>query len=86
MLGDTVTVEGDSAPGVPLLQLVMRQGRRVLPSSPVSAARELAARNLAQLPPALRSLDTPATYPVTIAPALHELARQADAIKGDPKS
>jgi nicotinate phosphoribosyltransferase len=79
MIRDTVTVEGDTLPGVPLLQLVMQKGRRVAPSPPLSLLREQASRSLSQLPVAVRSLDTPAAYPVTIAPALHELAQQVDA-------
>ena len=35
-------------------------------------------RQLASLPPSLRSLDTAAPYPVVVAPALRELARQVD--------
>jgi nicotinate phosphoribosyltransferase len=75
---DVVTVEGDSQPGEPLLQLAMRQGRR-LPAPALDAARAHAARQLARLPAPLRALQpAKAPYPVELAPALRSLAREVD--------
>ena len=79
MTGDTVALEGESTPGTPLLELVMQGGRRVQPLPPLSEARDCAARNLEQLPPALKRLDGHGEYPVRISEGLHELARQVDA-------
>lgn len=76
--GDTVTREAEVLPGEPLLQAVMREGQRLQPAELLDRARERAQQQLAQLPAYLRGLDTTAPYPVTIAPALEELAREAD--------
>jgi hypothetical protein len=56
----------------------MRGGRRV--GDPVSLAesRHRAARDLRSLPDAFRGLEPGSPYPVAIAPALRELARQVD--------
>jgi nicotinate phosphoribosyltransferase len=75
---DVVTVEGDVQPGEPLLELVMRGGKRVAPPEPLAAARERAAQGLAKLPALLRELREGATCPVRIAPALRALVAEAD--------
>jgi nicotinate phosphoribosyltransferase len=79
MTGDTVAIEDESAPGTPLLELVMQGGRRVKPSPPLSEIRDCTARNLEQLPADLKRLDVHGDYPVHISEGLHELARQVDA-------
>jgi len=82
MAGDTLTLEGDSRPGTALLVPAMRQGRRTAPSSPLAEVREYAKGQLAALPAALRSLDSPAGYPVEVAAPLRDLARQVDQYRG----
>jgi nicotinate phosphoribosyltransferase len=77
MCGDVVTLESDCQPGEPLLIPVMRCGHR-LTTPDLPAIRLYAEENLAQLPQALRQLQAPYSYPVEIAPALHELAAQVD--------
>ncbi|MFC5302715.1 nicotinate phosphoribosyltransferase [Azospira restricta] len=75
--GDTLTLLGETAPGEPLLQPVMRGGRRLAPAPPLAALRDAAQAAIAALPPELTALDaTPAV--AEVAPALRELARQAD--------
>jgi nicotinate phosphoribosyltransferase len=69
---DVVARDGEAVPGRPLLRKVMRDGRRV-PESRVSleAIREYAAREVAALPPRIRSLapaDPP--FPVEISQEL----------------
>ena len=77
-LRDVVTVEGDAQPGEPLLELVMKAGRR-LPQPTLAEARAHAAAQLARLPERLRTLEPAAEpYPVEIASALRELAAQCD--------
>jgi nicotinate phosphoribosyltransferase len=78
MVGDVVSLEGDNQPGAPLLQQVMRGGQRVAPRETLVSCRERAARNLACLPEALRTLDPKAPYPVEITPALVSLADEVD--------
>lgn len=82
LAGDTLTLEGDQAPGIPLLVPVMRAGRRLHEAPALAAVRDYTAGQLAQLPPALRSLECAAPYPVTVAPVLRELARTVDLRQG----
>lgn len=82
MLGDTLTVLGDELPGEPLLQPVMRGGRRLAPSPALAEVRAHALRAITRLPPALRGLEPAAAYPVTVTDALHELCRVADSTAG----
>ncbi|HEY8519151.1 MAG TPA: nicotinate phosphoribosyltransferase [Gammaproteobacteria bacterium] len=75
---DVVTLATDRQPGEPLLEPVMRGGRRLAPSPSLAAIRARAAQELARLPPAVASLAAPAAYPVTIAPALQQLRRELE--------
>jgi nicotinate phosphoribosyltransferase len=78
-LAGVVSLADDAQPGTPLLVPVMRGGR-ALPAPTLAAARAHAARELAALPEALRTLDAAAPYPVAIAPALRRLADTLDAL------
>jgi nicotinate phosphoribosyltransferase len=82
-LGDVVTLDGEgdeaASAGQPLLEPVMRGGRRLAPSPPLMVLRRRTLAQLQRLPPGVRGLDPAAPYPVTIAPALQALARIADA-------
>ena len=79
MLRDVLTLEGHSADGVPLMQQVMRAGKRIADRLPNTAIREHAAASLAQLPEALRGLATAPAYIVQIAPCVQQLADEVDA-------
>jgi nicotinate phosphoribosyltransferase len=78
MAADTVTVEGDPQEGTALIVPLMRAGIRTGPEESLSAIRARAAGELAQLPEELRGIGAAKPYPVTVAPALKELARRAD--------
>jgi nicotinate phosphoribosyltransferase len=78
MIGDILSVETDTQPGEPLLQLVMQGGRRIASSRPLAECRARAARDLARLPEALRRLVPDASYPVQVADALVRLAHEVD--------
>jgi nicotinate phosphoribosyltransferase len=82
--GDTLTLADDAAEGVPLIQPVMRQGRRLQPSPPLAQVRAYTRQQLERLPLALRSLEPAAEYPVEVAPALRALADTADRLSGLP--
>jgi nicotinate phosphoribosyltransferase len=85
-MGDTLTLADDTAPGVPLLQPVMRNGRRLAASPPLAEVREYAGRQIKSLAPEWRSLEPAPAYPVTVAPALRNLAAAVDRrrqIRGD---
>ncbi len=77
--GDILSIEGDSHDGETLIVQVMRGGKRVKPAETLEAIRERAMRELARLPEPLRQLEAGATYPVTVADKLKQLAAQADA-------
>lgn len=79
MAGDLLTVEGDRQAGEPLLAPVMREGKRLAGHPSLDACRERAAAELKRLPAPWRSLDAAPPYPVTISPALAELAAAVDA-------
>ncbi|MGH8354717.1 MAG: nicotinate phosphoribosyltransferase [Pseudomonas sp.] len=76
--GDTLSVEDDAVAGQPLLQPVMRQGRRLQPAPPLATLRTYAKEQLGRLPAALRGLNPAPPYPVSIAPALQALADEVD--------
>jgi len=76
--GDTITVEGDTQPGLPLLRQVMQSGRRLAPSPSIQEIRDHAGLALAELPDTLRRLDQAAPYEVRIAEALEQLAQRVD--------
>ncbi len=83
MAGDVLTLADDAGAsdaqaGEPLFSPVMRGGRRIAPSPPLSAVRERTAAELARLPAALAGLAPAPAYPVQVSEAVHALARQVD--------
>src|SRR6516165_7956744 len=78
MVGDILSIESDDQSGEPLIQLVMRGGRRVALSPTLAEIRARAACDLARLPEPLRRLDPQASYPVQVADTLVHLASEVD--------
>jgi nicotinate phosphoribosyltransferase len=78
MCGDVLTLAEDTQPGTALIEPVMRQGRRLAPTEPLETARRRAADQLASLPSTLARLGPATDYPVTVAPALQQLAGEID--------
>jgi len=79
MAGDVAGLEDDNHAGEPLVRLVMQNGRRVEPPATLADLRARAARELARLPEALRSLGDGAPYPVQVADSLKKVAAETDA-------
>lgn len=77
MAGDIISTEHDRQAGAPLLQAVMRGSERVHALPDLAAIRARAAGELLRLPEPLRRLE-PHAYPVEIAPALRDLAKDVD--------
>ncbi|HXS39795.1 MAG TPA: nicotinate phosphoribosyltransferase [Stellaceae bacterium] len=77
MAGDVLSLEDDDALGAPLLEPVMRGGKR-LARPTLDDIRARVKRNLAALPEALRRLEPGAAYPVQISDAVVRLAGEAD--------
>jgi nicotinate phosphoribosyltransferase len=70
---DTISIEGDSLEGKPLLFPIMRAGKRTFPAVPLVKIREYAAAELKTLPPEVRGL-APANFaPSKISKALDTL-------------
>ena len=78
MTGDVLSLASDHQDGEPLLQLVMRGGRRVAPPPTLAETRARAARDLARLPEPVRQLKLEGSYPVQVADALVRLASEVD--------
>jgi nicotinate phosphoribosyltransferase len=70
---DEITLADEARDATPLVECVMRGGRRVGPADSLDAIRARAAEQLAMLPPELRSLERASDYPVAIAPAVRQL-------------
>ncbi|HSV05888.1 MAG TPA: nicotinate phosphoribosyltransferase [Candidatus Binatus sp.] len=79
MTADVLTLDGDRQDGEPLLEPVMRGGRRLGPAVPLVTARARAAAQLVRLPEPLRRLEAGASYPVRVAAPLRALAEAVDA-------
>jgi len=78
MTSDVLTLETDPQPGEALILPVMRNGKRVQAPETLTDIRRRAAEQLQKLPRRLRELEDASPYPVTVAPALRELAVAVD--------
>jgi nicotinate phosphoribosyltransferase len=78
MSRDILTLEGDRMPGSPLLEPVMRNGRRIGPAPPMAEMRARAAHSLESLPEPLRRMEDGFHYPVEIGTPLRRLAAECD--------
>lgn len=76
-ISDCLSLADQPQPGEPLLQPVMRDGKRLVPPESLAEIRARVQQQLAALPPALRANQIE-PYPVEIAPGLQELAAQLD--------
>jgi nicotinate phosphoribosyltransferase len=78
MLGDILSVEEDSQSGEPLIQLAMKNGRRLQPQPRLAELRTRAAHSLERLPEPLRRLQPKASYQVQVTERLAQLAAEVD--------
>jgi nicotinate phosphoribosyltransferase len=78
MTRDTIAAESDPPTGKPLLEAVMRSGRRVADKVPLATLREQVRSELERLPAALRRLERSEPYRVEVAESLKRLAKEAD--------
>lgn len=78
---DLVCRSGESHPGgTPLLEPVMKSGRRTAPAATVEDVRKHALDQVKHLPENLKALDGAANYPVEESTALRDLSEQ---VRGD---
>jgi nicotinate phosphoribosyltransferase len=73
---DVISLHDETPGGEPLLECVMREGRRLRPAPSLAEARERARELLARVPEASRELRNPASYPVRFSRKLEDLAEQ----------
>lgn len=78
MTGDTLTIEDDPQAGEALLRPVMRAGKRLAPPESLAGIRARCVAELKRLPAHLKRLANGPTYPVTVAPALQQMAQAVD--------
>ena len=70
---DLIGLRAENLPGEPLLQEVMRGGRRRSPSPSLVEIRELLAADLAALPEGVKAIRAPGRFPVEFSPQLQAL-------------
>lgn len=75
---DLLTVADDEKPGIPLIEPIMRAGRRLTAPPSLSELREHMQVQTRSLPRALRSIDKAARCPVEVSQRLRELTRVVD--------
>lgn len=75
---DVVTTLDDRQEGEPLLEPVMKEGRRLTHQPNLTDLRHRAATQLTRLPETMRTLETVTPYEVRIAPSLQRLAQVVD--------
>lgn len=78
MAGDLVARDGNRQDGEPLIEPVMRNGRRIKPAPALDDIRRRTRQQLERIPDALRALTPAAIYPVEVAGELDELAADVD--------
>ncbi|WP_262028113.1 nicotinate phosphoribosyltransferase [Microvirga sp. Mcv34] len=75
--GDVIGRAQENLAGVPLLQPVVKDGRRIAPVPSLTEIRDHARRSITQLPESLRMLEASTSpYPVTISDDLQEHERE----------
>jgi nicotinate phosphoribosyltransferase len=79
--GDVIGLADEPAPpgAAPLLECVMRGGRRRSASPDVTAIRQRSLAQIAQLPEGVRRLESPARYPVALSEPLQAAGRDVAA-------
>lgn len=78
MQRDILSVEQDYQPGEALIEAVMKDGRRLRPSTTLPDIRARVSHGLECLPEPLRTLQSHASYPVVVAESLVRLAADVD--------
>ena len=78
MVGDIVTLDGDSQSGEALIEPMMLRGRKCKPRLHCTDLRDRVTNNLSTLPDSLKSLEQAPDYAVEISEALLKLAEELD--------
>jgi len=79
LMADRLCPEDEAMPeGTPLLQQIMKNGKRTIAPISLEESRERVKRELATLPERLRRLDEASEFAPEISPALEALAKETD--------
>ena len=78
LVEDILTTKGDVREGEPLLQPVMRQGKRLSPHESLPSIRMRVVEELASLPSPIKALETPVSFEVEISEALQRLTAETN--------
>jgi nicotinate phosphoribosyltransferase len=79
LAGDVLALDSERGEGLPLIEPVMRAGKRLAPAPGLAELRARALAVLETLPEALRSLaPAPAAYRPEVTPAVRALADEVD--------
>jgi nicotinate phosphoribosyltransferase len=78
MRQDILAAEQESEPGEPLIEAVMKNGRRLRPPPMLADIRARLLRGLEQLPEPIRRLRPEVSYPVQVSEGLLRLAAEVD--------
>ena len=79
LLRDVIALAAEELVGEPLLQPVMRGGRRLAPPEPLSAAQARCREEMARLPPPLRELAGRQLHAVELSAGLRALVERLTA-------
>jgi nicotinate phosphoribosyltransferase len=78
--GDSIALAAEIQPGEPLLQEIMRDGRRVTQLPRLTEIREFCRQRIAELPASLQALSSEESrYPVRVTDRVRALADSLDA-------
>lgn len=78
MAVDVVSLEGEEGEGVPLVQPVMAEGKRLSAPQKVADIQAHASDQIKALPPYLRMLESSPSYPVRVSPGLNRLRAEVE--------
>ncbi len=77
MIGDAIALRGESLDGEPLLECVMRGGKRLREAEPLTRIRDRFLAEFPSLRDSRKSLQDPDEYPVRLSPALEAAQSKA---------
>ncbi|MGC9196827.1 MAG: nicotinate phosphoribosyltransferase [Syntrophobacteraceae bacterium] len=77
MLGDTIGLRSESLPGLPLLECMMREGKRLSPPEPLPLIRRRFLDEFDSLCAEHKATKNPKTYPVSLSPMLEAAQSRA---------
>ena len=75
---DVITLDSEKSSGLPLLEPVMRSGKRVKPTPSLETVRRHGTSQLEILPESIKKIQNPSIYPVKLSTSLEQLIQRLD--------